>query len=278
MLNAIVRCALLLGLAAPVAGSACTARDFMTLPLPDAAGRSDIAVALETAYPGLYVDEAQGNVHMPDGGTVLPLGGITGRDPAQRLETPTIAEQFFYTYPLSFDLAPRQTPWEDPGRLRNQAFFQSLYFSSQAQAATAMRTVRYAPTGTRFFLTDKTCAATQLDAALSAIAAQETDYSRFFRNVGGSFNWRRIAGTDRLSAHSFGAALDLNADLGGYWRWSGASAGAAGAYNNQIPEGIVAELERYGFVWGGKWHHFDGMHFEYRPELILHARLTGARP
>ncbi|MGR3805836.1 M15 family metallopeptidase [Marinibacterium profundimaris] len=277
MLNAIVRCALLLGLAAPVAASDCTARDFLGLTLPDSPGRPAIAIALETAYPGLYVDEGQGNVHMPDGSTVLPLGGVTGRDPAQRLDSPTIAEQFFYTYPLAFDLGPRQVPWTDPGRLRNPAFFEALYYSTQAEAAADMRRVTYAPTGTRFVLGDRTCAATQLDAALRDIAGQGIDYSRFFRNVGGSFNWRRIAGTDRLSAHSFGIALDLNADLGGYWRWSGAAPGAAQRYDNQIPEGIVAALERYGFVWGGKWHHFDGMHFEYRPELILHARLSGDR-
>jgi D-alanyl-D-alanine carboxypeptidase len=24
----------------------------------------------------------------------------------------------------------------------------------------------------------------------------------------------------------------------------------------------------YGFIWGGKWYHYDTMHFEYRPELM----------
>jgi hypothetical protein len=37
-----------------------------------------------------------------------------------------------------------------------------------------------------------------------------------FSNIGGSFNWRVIAGTQRLSAHSFGIAFGLNAMLGGY--------------------------------------------------------------
>jgi hypothetical protein len=27
-------------------------------------------------------------------------------------------------------------------------------------------------------------------------------------------------------------------------------------------------FERHGFIWGGKWGHFDTMHFEYRPELL----------
>ncbi|MBP9613702.1 MAG: M15 family metallopeptidase, partial [Sulfurospirillum sp.] len=26
--------------------------------------------------------------------------------------------------------------------------------------------------------------------------------------------------------------------------------------------------EKYGFVWGGRWYHYDTMHFEYRPELF----------
>ena len=27
-------------------------------------------------------------------------------------------------------------------------------------------------------------------------------------------------------------------------------------------------FEKYGFVWGGRWYHYDTMHFEYRPELF----------
>lgn len=33
-------------------------------------------------------------------------------------------------------------------------------------------------------------------------------------------------------------------------------------------------FEKYGFIWGGRWYHYDRMHFEYRPELFLkHDRL-----
>ena len=31
---------------------------------------------------------------------------------------------------------------------------------------------------------------------------------------------------------------------------------------------IVDVFERNGFIWGGKWYHYDTMHFEYRPELL----------
>ena len=98
---------------------------------------------------------------------------------------------------------------------------------------------------------------------------------RFFDQPGGSFNWRNIGGTKRLSAHSFGIAIDINSTLGGYWRWAGAKSGAVGEYRNKVPPEMVEIFERRGFIWGGKWHHYDGMHFEYRPELILYSRLVG---
>ena len=39
-----------------------------------------------------------------------------------------------------------------------------------------------------------------------------------------------------------------------------------------MPLELVAAFERHGFVWGGKWWHYDTMHFEYRPELLAYAR------
>ena len=39
----------------------------------------------------------------------------------------------------------------------------------------------------------------------------------------------------------------------------------AGTYD---PHKIVEIFERHGFIWGGKWYHYDTMHFEYRPELL----------
>ena len=36
---------------------------------------------------------------------------------------------------------------------------------------------------------------------------------------------------------------------------------------------IVRAFEAEGFIWGGKWHEYDLMHFEYRPEIMAKARL-----
>jgi len=40
---------------------------------------------------------------------------------------------------------------------------------------------------------------------------------------------------------------------------------------NEIPWEIVHIFEKHGFIWGGKWYHYDTMHFEYRPEMIAPA-------
>ncbi|WP_139301248.1 M15 family metallopeptidase [Vannielia litorea] len=256
-----------------MSAAACEVRDFLALPLPAFGERPAIAVALELAYPGLQVDEAKGSVRVS--GTVLPLGQDAGRPPRERLADPSIAEMFSDAYPLAFDLDQRLTPWNDPGRARHEGLMRALYGQSEKEVAGELLRTDYRGAGrsARFSASGRYCVAPQLQAALDAIAAEGPEMDRFFNEVGGSFNWRVVAGTGRLSAHSFGIAVDFNTALGGYWRWSGAKEGDAGRFDNTYPEALVRQMERFGFIWGGKWHHFDGMHFEYRPELILHARL-----
>ena len=95
--------------------------------------------------------------------------------------------------------------------------------------------------------------------------------------LGGSVNWRSIAGTSRLSAHSWGIAIDLNARYGAYWRWQKSPAPESILnLRRSYPGEIVKIFEAQGFIWGGKWSHYDLMHFEYRPELL--AKEVNGRP
>ncbi|NOX15750.1 MAG: M15 family metallopeptidase, partial [Epsilonproteobacteria bacterium] len=87
-------------------------------------------------------------------------------------------------------------------------------------------------------------------------------YKKYIINIGGTFKYRKISGTNRLSAHSFGIAIDINTKLSNYWKWD-----KNRVYKNKIPKKIVDIFERNGFIWGGRWFHYDTMHFEYRPEL-----------
>lgn len=67
----------------------------------------------------------------------------------------------------------------------------------------------------------------------------------------GGFNPRTIAGTNKLSNHAHGAAIDVN--------WGENPRGGAGA----IPAEIARSLaQKHGLVWGGDWKNPDPMHFE----------------
>jgi len=101
-----------------------------------------------------------------------------------------------------------------------------------------------------------------------------------------AFNWREIAGTQRMSFHSWGIAVDIMPKtLGGrsiYWLWEREK------NENWMliplnrrwnpPDQVIKAFEQEGFVWGGKWAFFDNMHFEYRPELHEFTRLLAENP
>lgn len=256
--------------ALPASAEDCPPRDFLALPLPSG---DPVEVAIETAFPG--TDLAGERLRLPDG-TVLTVAPAQDAPPATRLARATFGDQFAQIYPLAWDPAPRRTPWFDPGRAREAQLFAALWGATEGAVRADLVTVPYAGAGVtaRFQVTSRHCAASQLALALAEIAALGPQMDSYFTAAGGGFNWRTIAGTDRLSAHSWGIAVDVNAELGGYWRWAGAPEGAAGDWDFTLPEALVRAMERRGWIWGGKWHHYDGMHFEYRPELILYARLT----
>jgi hypothetical protein len=88
----------------------------------------------------------------------------------------------------------------------------------------------------------------------------------FLKNIGGTWSWRKIARSKSLSTHAFGIAIDINVARSHYWRWK--RRGEPLVWRNRVPQAIVDAFEAEGFIWGGRWQHFDTMHFEYRPELL----------
>ncbi|MDB6176185.1 M15 family metallopeptidase [Paracoccus sp. Z330] len=242
----------------------------MAEPIPTDFSTADWRSAILLAYPALRPGADKDSLIGPDD-SLFPMSGPTGRSPRAHLDAPTTGDQFIPAYPLSRDLDNRTEPFFDPGRVRDGAFFALLYGNSPADVEAELETVTFG--GARFHVTARNGVACQLRAAFTLLAPHRATLAPFFEAVGGGYVWRRISGTDRLSPHSWGIAIDINASLGGYWRWTGATEGAVGDYDNRVPWSLIEAMERSGFIWGGKWHHFDGMHFEYRPELILYGRM-----
>jgi len=79
------------------------------------------------------------------------------------------------------------------------------------------------------------------------------DMTRFTK-FSGTYNYRPIRGSSRLSCHAFGAAIDCDAeDL------------PLGHPNppNGMPDNIVAAFKAFGFFWGNDYHgRKDPMHFQ----------------
>jgi hypothetical protein len=247
----------------------CTPRNFMTMEVSPFIADDVFVSSILNAYDIAFDPDTSEFIDR-DGDRVV-YEGPTGRSPRELLTDATIGDQFQYLYPLDFDLTRREVAWEDPGRIRNEDFMRFLFGETEGEVRSSLTQVHTADGRASFNVTQRYDVDCQLEAALAQLG---NDFPRIFTSIGGSFNWRMISGTSRLSVHSFGAAVDVNTSMGGYWRWSGAEQGAVGGYQNQIPEEVVSAFETYGFIWGGKWHHFDGMHFEYRPELIVYARLA----
>jgi hypothetical protein len=193
----------------------------------------------------------------------------------QRLEHPDIKDMFYQTYPLAnpTDRLPKDF---DPGRCRVEALFMTLYGDSESAVAKNCVAVEFCGNSVRF---NARCGAADalhaVSADLTPLLAQKPELRSYVNKLAGTFNWRKIAGTERLSNHSFGTAIDLNVEKAEYWRWQSPTQLETFSRKNW-PTEIIETFERHGFIWGGKWWHFDTMHFEYRPEIIAYAKSAAA--
>ena len=177
------------------------------------------------------------------------------------LNNPDIEDMFYKKYPKNWvSSLPKNY---DPGRVRFEPLFLELYGHSSKEVRAALVKVKWVD-GRYILVTKKNGVDRALRAIVKELNALPQKYKKYLSPIGGTFKWRKIAGTNRLSVHSFGAAIDINVKYSAYWRWSK----GAYRYKNQIPKAIVDIFERHGFIWGGKWYHYDTMHFEYRPELL----------
>ena len=154
-------------------------------------------------------------------------------------------------------------PTNDAGRIRSDALFRKLYGNTYSEVSKNLVNVLWCPKNV-----GQTLKFTRLYGAADSLAIvsheldERPDLAKYLKSAG-TLNWRVIAGTERLSAHCFGIAIDICVDYSNYWRWSKSL-----DYENHIPLEIVEVFERHGFIWGGRWKHFDTMHFEFRPELL----------
>jgi peptidoglycan LD-endopeptidase CwlK len=86
-------------------------------------------------------------------------------------------------------------------------------------------------------------------------------------NNSSAFNYRVIAGTDRLSNHSYGRAIDINPFQNPYTQRDGVVVPRGATYTREekgtITPEIASVFKSYGWEWGGDWtERKDWQHFE----------------
>ena len=236
-------------------------------------GASKALVSLRAAYPG-----AIGNVFKDQQGVLrarLRNGGEEilryekQRSHADRVAAPSLLDILHQSYPsnLDFEAWPKNL---DPGRYRNDALLKEVYGDTKSEVEKGLVTIKFLDKSVRFQSRNGAAEALKEVGKEVAILLQtEPQLRKYFQEMGGTFNWRKIAGTKRLSSHSFGIAIDLNPSLGAYWKWE-RDQDRLGDMKHRLayPGKIVRIFEKHGFIWGGKWYHYDLMHFEYRPEFF----------
>lgn len=216
---------------------------------------------------------------LPDGRELAFADG-KAKTAEQRLDDPDLKDIFAQRYPTG-PIAPVTTPDFDPGRVRVDALFLARYGSPQSSGRgqdsikdSVKDSIKDSIDVVPFELFGKSLrvhravlpAFTRVRARLVALCAEQPALREFLDGLGGTFVVRNIAGTNRRSAHSYGVSLDINVKLSHYWRWQRPAAPLR--WQNRIPQALVDAFEAEGFIWGGRWYHYDTMHFEYRPELL----------
>lgn len=193
------------------------------------------------------------------------------RDHFQKLESGDVEDSLQQIYPAG----PCETKPDvnfDPGRIRSEALMKLIYGQSKKEAERNLVPVKW------FGETLHVTKINGVNKALEAVRDElvpRSDLRKYLAPSAGVFNWRKVSGQKNLSVHSFGAAVDLNTKFADYWVWSGGKPGHVPVYKNKFPMEIVSIFEKHGFIWGGRWYHYDTMHFEYRPELLEIAKRSG---
>jgi D-alanyl-D-alanine carboxypeptidase len=224
---------------------------------------------LVAAYPNALSGHDAKALRWRDG-TFMPVSdGIENKTLPDVLRHASITDQFRVPYPRGpLDKPPAVD--SDPGRFRNAAFFAKMYGDCQkGEVAPRLVSLVWLPEswGKSIRVTSLNGVDVQLRAVSAEIDALPEKIKRAAYPIAGTYNCRPVADTGEPSPHGYGIAIDLNTALSDYWYWRPHD--GLIVYRNRMPQEIVAIFEKHGFIWGGKWYHFDTMHFEYRPELLV---------
>ncbi len=224
------------------------------------------AACLGETYPDAIADIARrgdGWVVVFADGREAPWDDGREKDAETRLSAPDLEDTLAQAYPRGEPPAQPAADFE-PGRVRHPMLLENAYGADERAVRAGLVSIRW-PSGASVRMSSRNGAADALRAVVAEASELPAAAQRCVEPPIGSFFHRNIRGTDRLSPHAFGIAVDLNSRCGEYWRWQRPF---EGRWRSRMPRSIVDLFESHEFAWGGRWYHYDTFHFEYRPELF----------
>lgn len=232
------------------------------------------AEILMTVYPDYVIGYEDGNLLMSDGSTII-YDDRREKSFVQILDETDPEDMFAFKYDLN-----SWTPGEmqDAGRNRCKELFNKMYGSSTKDAAIKLVPVRWpfglASSRGGVDMNVKTVEFTSVNGAnkqLEKVVAELEKHPELYKYLAcvRTFYFSAAARGKRVNPHYYGISIDIGVKYSDYWRSHAKSETATVAYHNKFPHEIVEIFEKYGFIWGGRWYHYDTMHFEFRPEILM---------
>ena len=192
------------------------------------------------------------------------------KTPEEKLSNPDLQDMMEQLYPLTKtnEIMPKDF---NPGRIRHYGLLNEVYGDSKNAIEKNLCGLKYGYTNYPF--NSRNGANIALEDTLKELISLSKENNKIGALIyppNGTYNYRLISGTGRLSSHAYGITIDLKSDKRDYWKWSSVEKGKSRL--NEYPDELVSAFENHNFVWGGKWGYFDILHFEYWPEIILKAK------
>ena len=166
---------------------------------------------LLAAYPDHLCGGGPNHIEWCDGTRMPYDDGRRKRDHQARLAAADLEDQMSQRYPVgdrSFGPPARDY---DPGRIRYEPFFRKMYGDSRGAVNNTLTTIRWMPGRgkARVRVSTTNDVAKRLQAVSDELERLPRVFHKYVVKPAGVMNWRRIAGTKRLSAHSFAVAIDV---------------------------------------------------------------------
>lgn len=220
------------------------------------------AQALLHAYPDFIVGYEGGNLLLSDGAKLL-YDDRQAKTFEEKLDKADPEDMFAFKYDIK---ASEPDYLQDSGRSRCEQLFKFMYGSNENEVRKNLVTVDWF--GDRVVFTKINGAADSLRSVAKEIG-KYPELQLYLRSSG-TFFWRKVRSANRQSAHSYGIAIDVGVSYSDYWLWKnkGKKETDRIRYINRMPQLLINIFEKHGFIWGGRWYHFDTMHFEFRPEIL----------